>query len=121
MKPLRIITALFATALVLSVSISATPRHADHSRVQLTRAQASIDASSAWNSVCANYEFPNTGSVAMNTSFLSAWNSRPIHALTFAEAFAGIQADVSSTLGTPDPGYGDGDMMVYSIQNWPDE
>jgi hypothetical protein len=120
MKPLRICIALAASALVMSISVVPMARHANGSQVQLTKAYASVDATSAWNSVCASYEFPTTNSVPMNSTFYQAWSSRMSHTMTFEQAFAGIKAEVSGIMGTPDPGWIGDETMNTSIQNWPE-
>ena len=93
MKRLRNMIALLISALVLSMSFSSSVRDAQHPQVLLTRAYASVDASTAWNSVCANYEFPNTASVPSGYTFLQAWNMRMTHTQTFDDAFVSARLD----------------------------
>jgi len=119
MKRLRTCMAFLIATLILSVSVAPPSVHSP--RVLLTRAHASVDASSTWDSCCANFEFPSTATTPATATFADAWNSVPNHTMTFADAFRGIQSYVSNTMGMLDPGFGDGELMNASIQNWPDE
>lgn len=106
----RIFLALTIACLVLSVN-PAQRRH-------LNTAQATVDATFAWNSCCATWEFPAINTGTPSESFAVAFASVGTHTLTFNTALAGILNQVAGIEGTTSPGWG-GDENILSVRVWP--
>jgi hypothetical protein len=111
MRKTSIIILLTAIA-IFGLSVSPT------SNVELTRAHASVDATAAWNSVCDTYGFPQAP-VGNGGTFADNWPTRPMFGTSCQTQLTACCAAVAQILGTPDPGFGDGDIFNGSIQNWP--
>ena len=116
----RLVLAFSLICCVIALDYPVQHRQAADSRPypQLTQAQAAVDATAAWNSVCAQWEFPAAPMGARDT-FASAWAASPLHVLSFEQALAGISYDVNAILwggGGTLPG-GD-DSFNFTIQNW---
>jgi len=112
MRKLHFLSALLITGLVLAVSIDT------HSQIRLTPAHAAVDATAAWNSVCANYGFPEAP--VGGGSFADNWPTHPMPGTTCQTQLDAACAAVAHLMGTPEPGYGEGDLMNDSVENWPD-
>lgn len=80
-----------------------------------TQPVQSADASAAWNSVAANYNFNTTTGSMLNSTF-----EQNYHGNTFEGDFTAILRDVASLMGTEPPPLGGGDLMNESLVNWPD-
>jgi hypothetical protein len=111
MKKASIIILVAAIA-VLGLSITPT------TNIELTRVSASVDATNAWNSVCNTYGFPQAP-VGNSGTFADNWPTRPMFGTTCQTQLDACCAAVAGILGTPEPGFGDGDIFNASIQNWP--
>jgi hypothetical protein len=113
MKKASVIFLLTAIAIL---GLSVTP----NSNIELTQAHATIDATSAWNSVCQGYGFPQAP-VGDNGTFADHWSGPPwSNGSTAQTSLDACCRQVARILGTPEPGFGDGDIFDVSIQNWPD-
>lgn len=115
----RFLLAALALTIVLGgVSVNPNSRVA----VQLTRAYASQDATSAWNTYCAGCEFPPlTGTTPIGWTYQDAWDNwgGGTHTGTFASRFAAIKAAVANAMGTQIPPDAGDDTFSAHVTNWP--
>lgn len=116
MNKFRLIAALAAVAFALSVNLAPL---SSGSVAQLQTAQAdttgSVDASAAWNSVCAQWEFPDA---SFSGTFAQAWASVPNHQRTYQQSIIGITAMVNGiVMGSEVPPNND-DTCGVVIHNW---
>jgi hypothetical protein len=121
MTRFRWIAALGAALLMISVNL--TPLAGPQvSALQVARADGAtqtVDATPAWNQVCARWEFPSTAAMPLSATFSDAWNSVPNHTLTFDQASAGITHDVNSLMGAVAVPVDGDELMTVTIRNWP--
>jgi hypothetical protein len=75
----------------------------------------SADATSAWNTVAASYNFNTTYSGMMNSTF-----SQNYRGTNFSADFSAILQAVAQVMGTDPPPLGGGDLMSASLAHWPD-
>lgn len=118
----------YATALLLilgTMLLEATPINTTRQQqgprsalLELNSAQATVDPVTAWNMVCANWEFPPAPAASDRDTFMSQWQSVQNHALTFNEAIAGITADMNSILWSFLPPPDGDDSFNFVINNW---
>jgi hypothetical protein len=100
MKRLLILVALFG-----ALGLSFHPQPAQ-----------SADATSAWNSVAAQYNFNTSASAMMGSTFAQNYRGTD-----FNTDFGAILAHVAGLMGTHSPPFGEGDVMSTSLSNWPDD
>ncbi len=113
---IRLAAALSIALLALSVKPN------NRIAVQLTPALASQDATTAWNSVCATYEFPQVGSTTpTGWTFAQAWASTGSHVNSFSDDLAGVLSATASAMSTGTPIYHGDDTFKFSVTNWPDQ
>jgi hypothetical protein len=104
--------------ILLAIVVLGSSYNGYHSKLELTRAQAAVDATDAWNSVCAKYGFPACP-VGGSATFSSVWPATATM-YTFQQALDGCSSEVSHLMGTPEPGWTGDDTFNISIQNWPE-
>lgn len=113
---LRILCGIAVAMLVFIAACSGplnAPQYAD-------RHCSTVDATAAWNSVCAQYGFPQAPVGNSGWSFAQAYASVWFHSGTFEDNLAACQAAVAGLLHKPDPGYTGNDLYNAGIANWPD-
>jgi len=107
-------------AIVLALGVNLTPLSGGSKLVQLQTARAdstsqTVDASGAWNQVCAQWEFPDA---SFNGTFAEAWASVPNHHKTFDAALSGIVSNVNYIMGLHQPPAGNEDIVSATVHNW---
>jgi hypothetical protein len=78
-------------------------------------AAQSADATSAWNSLAANYNFSTTSGGSLGATFADSYIGSDLE-----NDFVHIITGVAQIMGTPVPPYEPDDLMNASLQNWPD-
>jgi len=107
-------------AIVLALGVNLTPLSGGSKLVQLQTARAdstsqTVDASGAWNQVCAQWEFPDA---SFNGTFAEAWASVPNHHKTFDAALSGIRSNVNYLMNITSPPLGGDDVLSIDVHNW---
>jgi hypothetical protein len=117
MKSIRICSAFVAIALTLSVNILPLGHGMPitQAAAQADSSTGSVDATQAWNQVCAYWEFP---AAPHGGTLLEAWNSVPNHHKNFLVALNGITAEINYILASNQVPGDDDDVMNFRVQNW---
>ena len=74
-----------------------------------------MNASTQWNSVCANFHFPTTTTASITGTFASEYYGED-----FESDFPLALQATAELCGMPAPSFSGEDLLRQSIENWPD-